>query len=440
MTVALRLILLSVILISSVAGAATVSNVRVWPAPDHTRLVFDMSGPVDHKVFALAKPDRLVIDISQASLETDFSAVSYEGTPIQRIRSARRGSKDLRVVLDLREGVNPKSFALQPNDQYGHRLVIDLYGSGGVQQVKKQADDHTQKRDIIVVIDAGHGGEDPGALGPKGVREKDVVLAISRELQSLLDQERGFSSRLTRKGDYFVPLRNRTALAREYNADLLVSVHADAFKSPEASGASVFALSKRGATSETARWLAEKENTSDLIGGVGGVSLEDKDQVLAGVLLDLSMTASLKASLTVGDSVLRSMGGVSRLHKKRVEQAGFVVLKSPDIPSILVETGFISNPSEAQRLKTSKYQKKIAAAIYSGLQKYFVDAPPPGTLMAWRKQSGQGKLGQTYVIEKGDTLSSIAQRNNISLNDLMNHNGLTTESLRIGQVLMIPAT
>ncbi|AZZ90800.1 AMIN domain-containing protein [Hahella sp. KA22] len=440
MTVALRLILLSVILISSVAGAATVSNVRVWPAPDHTRLVFDMSGPVDHKVFALSKPDRLVIDISQASLETDFTAVSYEGTPIQRIRSARRGSKDLRVVLDLRESVNPKSFALQPNDQYGHRLVIDLYGSGGAQQVKKQADDHAQKRDIVVVIDAGHGGEDPGALGPKGIREKDVVLAISRELQALLDQERGFSSRLTRKGDYFIPLRNRTALAREYNADLLVSVHADAFKSPDASGASVYALSKRGATSETARWLAEKENTSDLIGGVGGVSLEDKDQVLAGVLLDLSMTASLKASLTVGDSVLRSVSGVSRLHKKRVEQAGFVVLKSPDIPSILVETGFISNPSEAQRLKTSKYQKKIATAIYGGLQKYFVDAPPPGTLLAWQKQSGQGKVGQTYVIEKGDTLSSIAQRNNISLNDLMNHNGLTTESLRIGQVLMIPAT
>ncbi|OZG71527.1 N-acetylmuramoyl-L-alanine amidase [Hahella sp. CCB-MM4] len=436
-----RWILLGGWLLAAQALAGSVSNVRIWPAPDHTRLVFDLSSPADHKVFSLSAPDRLVIDLNDAELNTDMGDIKLDDSPIRRIRSAKRNQNDLRVVLDLKQSVKPKSFVLQPNDQYGHRLVVDLYGSGGsVSEVTKSVDEQSQRRDILVVVDPGHGGDDPGALGPRGVREKDVVLAISRELQALLNQKKGYSSRLTRKGDYFIPLRQRTTLAREYNADLMVSIHADAFKSPDASGASVYALSKRGATSETARWLATKENMSDLIGGVGSVSLDDKDDVLAGVLLDLSMTASLKSSLSVGDHVLRSVKSVSKLHKKRVEQAGFVVLKSPDIPSILVETGFISNPVESGRLRTQKYQRKIAQAIYQGLQGYFDESPPPGTYVAWQKLQQRVAQGQTYKIERGDTLSEIAARNRVSLNDLMQYNGLKDEQLRIGQVLKIPAS
>ncbi len=428
--------------VAAPALAGSVSNVRIWPAPDHTRLVFDLSSPAEHKVFALSSPDRLVIDLSGAELNTDMGNIKLDDSPIRRIRSAKRNQNDLRVVLDLKQSVKPKSFVLKPNDQYGHRLVIDLYGGtvSKTSEVTKSVEENSQRRDILVVVDPGHGGDDPGALGPRGVREKDVVLAISRELQAMLNQKKGYNSRLTRKGDYFIPLRQRTNLAREYNADLMVSVHADAFKSPQASGASVYALSKRGATSETARWLATKENMSDLIGGVGSVSLDDKDDVLAGVLLDLSMTASLKSSLSVGDHVLRSMGRISKLHKKRVEQAGFVVLKSPDIPSILVETGFISNPVESGRLRTQKYQRKMAQAIYKGLQGYFDESPPPGTYVAWSKLQNRMAQGATYKIERGDTLSEIAARNRVSLNDLMQHNGLKNEQLRIGQVLKIPAS
>ncbi len=421
--------------------AGAVSNVRIWPAPDHTRLVFDLTGPVDHKLFALSGPERLVIDLSGTVLQTSMGAIDLQNSPIRKIRSAKRNESDLRVVLDLKQSVKPKSFVLQPNDQYGHRLVVDLYGAGSAAaEVTKRVDEHSQRRDILIVIDPGHGGDDPGAIGPRGVREKDVVLAISRELQAMLNHEKGFNGRLTRKGDYFIALRNRTDLARQYNADLMVSIHADAFKSPAANGSSVYALSKRGATSETARWLATKENMSDLIGGVGSVSLDDKDDVLAGVLLDLSMTASLKSSLNVGHYVLKSMGRVSKLHKKRVEQAGFVVLKSPDIPSILVETGFISNPVESGRLRTQKYQRKVAQAIYHGLQGYFEDSPPPGTLMAWQKFQKRQAQGLTYKIERGDTLSEIAQRNRVTLNDLMKINNLQDPGVRIGQVLRIPAS
>lgn len=434
-------ILISLIFLGNFAWAGSIGNVRIWPAPDHTRLVFDLTAPVDHKVFSLAEPERLVIDLKETILNTSLGSIELKGSPVRKIRSARRNESDLRVVLDLSEKVSPKSFVLQPNDQYGHRLVIDLYDKNGdAKTVTKRADIQTRKRDILVVIDPGHGGEDPGALGPKGVKEKDVVLSVSRELQALLKKEKGFAARLTRKGDYFIRLRQRNKIAREYNADLLVSVHADAFKSPKANGVSVYALSKRGATSETARWLAASENTSDLIGGVGSVSLDDKDDVLAGVLLDLSMTASMKASLNVGDHVLQSMGKVSKLHKRRVEQAGFVVLKSPDIPSILVETGFISNPVEAGRLKTRKYQQKMARAIHRGLGKYFTEEPPPGTLLAWQKQQKIAAEGITHIIRRGDTLSEIARANNVSTKRLMNFNGLKNDVLRVGQVLKIPTS
>ncbi len=456
------------LLLAGQLHAATVGSVRLWPAPDHVRLVFDVSGPIEHDVFPLDNPHRLVIDLQNSSLETDLSKLDLANSPISKVRTGVRNGKDLRVVLDLPKAIKTRSFLLKPNGQYGNRLVVDLLTGGDESEsqtetarpagpaqpaapVKHAAE--AGRRDIVVVIDAGHGGEDPGAIGPGRVREKDVVLSIARELQALLREEKGFVSHLTRTGDYYIGLRQRTQLARKHNADLFVSIHADAFHRPEASGASVFAISQRGATSETARWLAERENSSDLIGGVGGVSLDDKDNVLAGVLLDLSMTASLNASLAIGDQVLQSMGAIAKLHKSRVEQAAFVVLKSPDIPSLLVETGFISNPVEAKRLNDKSYQRKIAQAIHKGIKAYFADTPPPGTYLAWKKYGGSSLVAAAetpgasaaspltrYVISRGDTLSGIAQRNNVSLARLREVNGLSSDQVRVGQVIHIPGS
>lgn len=402
-------LLLTALAVDALA-ATQVRSVRLWRAPDNTRLVFDLSGPVQHSVFTLTAPDRLVIDINGATLGGPLN-VSTANTPITAMRSAQRTPTDLRVVVDLKKAVTPKSFTLTPNAQYGNRLVVDLFDNPAdaaptpppapnvatvpavpVTPTKpeiKLPPAPAGKRDIVVVIDAGHGGEDPGASGSRGQHEKDVVLAIARELQRQINGLKGFRAELTRTGDYFIPLRGRTEIARKKGADLFVSIHADAAPSRAAFGASVFALSDRGATSETARWLADSENRSDLIGGAGNVSLDDKDRMLAGVLLDLSMTASLTSSLNVGQKVLSNIGRVTPLHKQRVEQAGFMVLKSPDIPSILVETGFISNANEASKLATVSHQQALARSISSGVRQFFQQNPPPGTYIAWLRDSGK---------------------------------------------------
>ena len=441
--IALLLLCVASSAVAIAASSVSIENARIWNAPDHSRLVLEVSDVLKHKVMTLTGPDRLVIDLSDTRNKSRFDLLDLKGSPIRQIRSARRNQNDLRVVLDLKGPVKPRSFLLKPNDQYGNRLVVDLYdGKQPVSKVSapKKTSEITSKRDIVIMIDPGHGGEDPGAIGPGRVKEKDIVLAISKELQSMMGDKKGFKTKLTRSSDYYIGLRKRTAIARENNADLLVSVHADAFKKAQANGASVFALSNRGATSEAARWLAKKENAADLIGGVGSVSLDGKDDLLAGVLLDLSTTASLKASLGVGDYVLKSLGKVSRLHKSRVQQAGFVVLKSPDIPSILVETGFISNPAESRRLKTRKYQKAIARSIASGIAQHFEKAPPPGTYLAWRRQGSAGSSDDVYVVRRGDTLSHIAQKKSISVRALRSANSLRSDKLRVGQKLKVPAT
>ena len=416
-------------------ASAAIEGVRLWRAPDHTRLVFDLSGPIEHKIFPLNNPDRLVIDMPAVVNQGSFAGLDLTQTPIRQIRSGAQNNS-LRVVLDMNSAVNPRSFVLKKNEQYGDRLVVDLYDQSLA--VEKTLEDVAEdpRRDIIVAIDAGHGGEDPGAIGPKRIQEKKVVMAISRELKKLLDAEPGFKATLIRDGDYYIPLRKRTDVARSRRADLFISVHADAFSKPQANGASVFALSRRGATSETARYLAQRENRADLIGGGGSVSLDDKDQLLASVLLDLSMTATLSSSLEVGAEVLKSVGGVARLHKKQVEQAGFLVLKSPDIPSILVETGFISNPTEARRLADRNYQRKMARAIFSGVNRYFSSNPPAGTLLAARAT----ERGAEHVIRHGDTLSGIALRYNVSVDALRRHNGLKTTRIKVGQRLKIPTS
>jgi N-acetylmuramoyl-L-alanine amidase len=429
---------------SLASAAAQVEGVRIWPAPDHTRLVLDTAGAVEHNVFSLSDPSRLVIDLKNVSLKTDFSKVDLEGSPIRRIRSARRNGNDLRVVLDLASDIKPRSFALEPNQQYGHRLVVDLIDEKGSRIERATSPTVTQdsagKRDIIVVIDAGHGGEDPGAIGPRGTREKDVVLRMAKTLADLVNKQPGFTAKLTRTGDYYIGLRNRTILARKYNADLFVSVHADAFRTPQPSGASVFALSQRGATSETARWLAQSENSSDLIGGAGGLSLEGRDEMLAGVLLDLSMTASINASLGVGSSVLGRLGNVAKLHKPGVEQAAFVVLKSPDIPSILVEAGFISNPKEEKNLASQWYRDKLASAIMDGIHEYFRRTPPPGTLLAWQKQNKGSPEVSQYRIRRGDTLSGVARQNQTTVSELMRFNGMSDDRVMVGQTIRIPSS
>ncbi len=425
-------------------AGASVTNVRVWLAPDNTRLVLDTSDAVQHTTFTLQNPERLVIDLSDSAWKADLRHLDLKGSPILSVRTAPRNGSDLRVVLDLDRKVNPEVFKLNPSGQYGHRLVIDLNNEGQITPqapvITKTLSDNDQKRDIIVYLDPGHGGEDPGAIGPGGVREKTVVLGIAQQLKKYLSAERGFKAVLTREGDYYIGLRKRTMIARQGQADMFVSIHADAFKKSSAKGASVFALSAKGATSETARWLADSENRSDLIGGVGNLSLDDKGSVLAGVLLDLSMTASLKSSLSVGQEVLNSMGQVSHLHKKRVEQAGFVVLKSPDIPSILVETGFISNPVEARKLSSSSYQKQMARAITKGVVHHFSEQPPPGTFVAWRKEAARKNIVFNYKIKRGDTLSAIAKDNGTTVARLREYNGLNTNSIRIGQIIQIPAS
>ena len=411
--------------------AVEVHDVRLWRAPDHTRIVFDLSGATEHSLIVLSNPRRIVVDLREATLGADLTQLNLEKTPVTAIRSGIRDGDDLRVVLEVSAEVDPRSFDLRANEQAGDRLVLDLYDKQARPvEVKKQVD-AAGKRDLIIAIDAGHGGEDPGAIGPSRVREKDIVLAISRELFALLEADKGFRPTLVRSGDYYVSLKGRRELARKRQADLFVSIHADAFRRPSAHGASVYALSTTGATSTAARYLAQRENAADL---VGGVSLSDKDDVLAGVLADLSMTSTLDRSLNLGDRVLQSMDSVARLHKKKVEQAGFAVLKSADIPSILVETGFISNPDESRKLASRSYQRKMASAIHTGIKSWFLAHPPPGTLIAWQKQQG----GQEYVITRGDTLSGIASRFRVPLTDLMSYNDISSSKIRVGQKLTIP--
>ncbi|QXI47382.1 N-acetylmuramoyl-L-alanine amidase [Pseudomonas anuradhapurensis] len=460
-------LLLTTVTVDALA-VTQVKSMRLWRAPDNTRLVFDLSGPVQHSVFTLSAPDRLVIDINGATLAAPLN-VATSNTPISSVRSAQRTPTDLRVVVDLKKSVTPKSFTLAPNAQYGNRLVVDLYDQEAdaiaasaptppptpvqapattpavpvtpAQPAIKLPPVPNGKRDIVVAIDAGHGGEDPGASGSRGQHEKDIVLQIAKELQRQINSEKGFRAELTRTGDYFIPLRKRTEIARKKGADLFISIHADAAPSRAAFGASVFALSDRGATSETARWLADTENRSDLIGGAGNVSLDDKDRMLAGVLLDLSMTATLSSSLNVGQKVLGNMGRITSLHKQRVEQAGFMVLKSPDIPSILVETGFISNNNEAAKLATASHQQALARSIHTGVRQYFQQNPPPGTYIAWLRDTGKIAAGpREHTVRPGETLAMIAVRYQVSVTSLRNANSLKSDELKVGQRLDIPAT
>ncbi|MGB4487005.1 MAG: N-acetylmuramoyl-L-alanine amidase [Pseudomonas veronii] len=370
------------------ASATQIRNARLWRSDDKLRLVFDLSGPVNYKTFSLTAPERLIIDLSGAGLSGDFSQLVLKNSGITSIRSGHFGKADTRIVLDLATPMQLTSFLLPPQDGQGHRLVLDLTSATQVPHPIAAAprplvDRAHPKRDIIVVVDPGHGGKDPGAIGSKGQREKDVVLSIAQLLAKRLKREKGFDVKLVRNDDFFVPLRKRVEIAHKHSADMFISVHADAAPRISASGASVYALSEGGATSATARFMAQRENGADLLGATSLLNLKDKDPMLAGVILDMSMNATIASSLQLGSSILGSLEGITSLHQKRVEQAGFAVLKSPDVPSILVETGFISNAQDSARLVTARHQQAVAEGLFLGLQRYFQKNPPVNSYMAW---------------------------------------------------------
>ncbi len=420
--------------------AADIQGVRLWRSPDSTRLVFDLDAPAEHKLFELSNPQRLIIDIDSATFSAKTQDLKLDDTPVIRLRHGAQKNGRLRIVLDLKEEVNPRSFSLKKIAGKPDRLVVDLYEKK--QQTIKTLDalieslEQPSKRDIIIAIDAGHGGEDPGAVGPNRIYEKNIVLKIAKNLANKVNEQKGYKALLIREGDYFIRLGDRAEKARRAQADLFVSIHADGFNNPKANGGSVFTLSRRGATSKMASILASKENQSDLIGGVDRIQLDDKEAQLKKILVDLSMTRSMETSLDIGGRVLKEMGSVIRLHSSRVESAGFAVLKSPDVPSILIETGFITNPAEAKKLNTLAHRTKVAKAIFRGIDSYFSENPPEGTYLAWRLNGGNSVK---YTIASGDTLSSIARRYKVSVAQLKKENKLSSSNIRVGQILLIPA-
>jgi N-acetylmuramoyl-L-alanine amidase len=392
--VLLKIFLLCGLLASGWVQALQLSATRLWPSPDYTRITLEAAQPVAHKYFALSNPERLVIDLDGievgAALDALAGQLTAEDPYIGAIRVGMNRPGVMRLVLDLKTAVKPSVFQLPPLGQYGHRLVVDLYPAqaGPAQTADSEANPAVPPqpgaaglakpttlqyaRLITVAIDAGHGGEDPGALGASGSREKDITLALAKKLKQKIDAQENMRAVLIRDGDYFVPLAQRVTKARAVKADLFMSIHADAFIKPHARGSSVFALSENGATSVAARWLAKKENEADL---VGGINIDVKDPFLKRTLIDLSQTATINDSLKLGRAVLKELGGVNTLHKAHVEQAGFAVLKAPDIPSILIETAFISNPEEEKRLNDPAYQDRLIDAIIVGVKDYFDKHP-----------------------------------------------------------------
>lgn len=414
------------------AGRRRVEGIRLSAHEGQTRLVFDLSGPVEHSLFTLTNPHRVVIDI-QGTGAGELSVPDLPDSHVSRLRYATRNQGDLRVVLDLREQAVPRSFVLRPAQGAGHRLVVDLQrrGAGPGQTprtVRSTEQPGDRLREVVVAIDAGHGGRDPGAVGPGGTPEKEVVLAIAQRLERLVKREPGMTPVMVRTGDYFLPLRERIRRARDQRADLFVSIHADAAPDRRVQGSSVYILSQGGASSEAARWLAERENAADL---VGGVKLDDKDDVLASVLLDLSQTGTIEASATLADALIGDLHRVGKVRSRKVERAGFAVLTSPDIPSVLVEAAYISNPAEERKLRTAAFQQSLAEALMDGLRSYFENHAPPGTYLA------EVRRGR-HVIRSGETLSGIASRYRVSVNELRQHNNLANDRIHAGQVLVIP--
>jgi len=414
--------------VAEAAQNAAINNIRLSQSDSRTRLVFDLDRSIDHSLFRLHNPERVVLDIKNTRLLDSGLIEQMQNSLLKGVRSGVRNGNDVRIVLDLSANVTPRSFVLRPEAGAGHRLVIDLEDKNTI-PVASKPKKKPKLRDVIVAIDAGHGGKDPGATGHLGTHEKDITLQIARKLKRIIAKYPGMKPVLIRDGDYYMALRERVQKAREHKADLLISLHADSYRDTRARGSSVYALSVDGASSETARWLAEKENASDLI---GGVKLDNKDDMVAEVLLDLSLTGTIQSSLDVGDEVLGELKRIGRVHKRRVQQAGFAVLKSPDVPSILLETAFISNPREERKLRSPAHQRKTAKAILRGVSDYFSRKAPPGTWLSLNNKQ--------HETVSGETLAGIAEQYNVSSMEIKMVNRLTSDHLQIGQALKIPYT
>ena len=432
-TLSKRILIAALLMLAPLQSfAAEVSGFRVWADPVKTRAVLDLDRKTAYQLFTLKNPHRVVVDLQSSSIDIPLTLEKEHAGVITGVRYGQPDTHTLRVVFDLSESADLKSFLLEPTAQYSHRLVIDLFAKSGSQKssmVKRVVDINEPNRDVVIAIDAGHGGEDPGAVGPKKTREKDVVLRIARELKIAVDAEPGMRGVLTRDGDYYIPLRGRYEKARKARADLFVSIHADAFSKSSVSGSSVFVLSARGASSEFARLLADSENASDL---VGGVTLSDKDDMLASVLLDLSQSATREASNNVAKDILGSLKRNGKTHKDYVGSANFMVLKSPDVPSVLIETAFISNPSEEKRLTEKEFQQRMAGAITRGVRDYFYSSPPPGTWIAANRN------GARHIVARGDTLGDIANRYRVNLSTLRRANNIRGDVIHVGRELVIP--
>ncbi|ART79951.1 N-acetylmuramoyl-L-alanine amidase [Oceanisphaera avium] len=424
------------------AWANQIESIRVWPSPDNTRIVLDMSAGPNYQYFMLQDPHRLVVDLQQTQNQVQFSAINNKSELITKIRDSKpTAPSNYRLVFELKSASQPVVFPLTPAGDYGHRLVIDLPYQDATrapaqQQVLHKVAPQGQK-EVVIAIDAGHGGEDPGAIGPKKNHEKHVTLAISRRLADLINKEPGMRAVMTRTGDYYVNLNQRSEIARRGRADLLLSIHADSVANSGPRGASVWVLSSNRANREMAGWLEKQERQSELLGGVGEViSQTDGNPYLTRTFLDLSMDKSRADSYAISEHILTAMGKVVRLHKAKPEHASLAVLKSPDIPSLLIEAGFISNPEEERLLLTPAHQQKVAQAVFNGVKSYYQQNPPSGTMMA-NKAAGKP---QKHTVRSGESLSLIAQRYGVSLTRLKGYNSMQSDVVRVGQVLDIPGS
>ena len=399
----------------------------------HTQLILTFNKPVSQRVFSLPDPDRIVIDLPDTKLKAQLNQINLANSVISNIRAAKHDDQRLRIVLDLKRTQTIQTHSVNIRKKGQVQLFVDLTDQNDLQQPAITMSTNNAMRDVIVIIDPGHGGHDPGAIGNnQGLKEKNVVLAIAKTLQQELNQSSGIKAILTRNTDEYIALRERLEIARKYDADLFISIHADAFGNKRAQGASVYTLSSGGASSEAARWLAEKENYSQL-GGADLNTLEDSDNnTLRSVLIGLSQVATINQSISLGQGVLNNLGKTTKLHKGQVEQAGFLVLKSPDIPSVLVETGFISNRTEELNLGSRNFRKQLAQAISAGIQSYFANNPPLGSLLEAKEKS------DIYQVVAGDSLWLIAKKQGTPIESLKKINKLDSDILIVDQILLIP--
>ena len=433
------LLLISLCLLTfSVSAANDINNMRVWPSEGSTRVVFDLKSSPEFTYFTLRNPDRLVIDLAATQSDTSLD-IDKQGPLLKRVRySTPKDNSSTRIVLELNRKAETALFAIPPAEDKGHRLVVDLVDTApsGEPGVVLDMNQSSRDRDIIVAIDAGHGGKDPGSIGPAGSFEKNITLSIAKMLESRINAETGMRAVMTRSGDYYISPNGRPEVARKHKADLLISIHADAFSQPEPRGASVWVLSMRRADSELGRWLEKSERHSELLGGAAEVISDNaSERYLAETILGLSMDHSMSTSYDLSKKVISELKGITRLHKRAPQAASFAVLTAPDIPSILVEVGFISNPQEEKNLNWSKYRQQLADALLSATKRYFQQTPPDGTLWASIKSETR-----THKVRSGESLSLLAQRYNVKVSSIKAANNLNSDMVRIGQVLTIPST